>query len=411
MKKALLAALLFVGALFVPLRPAAATDTELMCSQTSVYEPTEGLGSPEQAELNQDLYIPFHETACPGTVGKLAFTATSEAYAISALQNRQIPGRVPIKPSFFIGVDQPLASYDWATATSSLSKPAEQATPVYHLPLLMDAFVVTANIPCSNPSNQPLKLTPLTLSLIYSGAVTRWGDQALRAPDNNNDINKTPGDNAWLEGCGSPIVVAARQGAVWSNAVLKDYMAKRNPLFAPYKERDRLAIWPPTLHVACSAPTEADMAGCALLSGSISYMRYATAQANGLTPVLLANGNDQTPPPALSTTDTWPSGCTSAVAVGDLTVPQLATPLGMATDFSNFSLTYGKNGYAMCAFSYVVSLANGPGGTELKHIVPWRDHLRIMWFDSPQESLKSYGYAPVPPALVSLIRNTQPLTG
>lgn len=372
--------------------PAARATATLVCEANDPQRPADGeihaVGSHEHWVLQQDVFIPEHGNRCPQTVGKLGFTSMPEPSAISALQSRQ-----PWAP--FIGLNQPLSASDWALAVTSSNNPALDASVIWHLPLMIDGFVVTANVPCTRPVGATVTLTSLTLSLIYSGVVTRWNDRALVE------------HNPWLASCGAPIRVGVRQDASWSNAVLKDYLSKQNPLFVPLKERDRLDEWPATLFPACGGSNENHMVSCSLLSGGISYMRHQTALANGLSPVLLTNGSGATPPPTLNPSDLWPSGCLDAVP-NSITEPRTYSPAGFALDWSTFSMTNGT-GYPLCGFGYVVSLTDHSAFTVAQRDA-WRDHFKVMWSNTAQDWLKDYGYAPLPGFLADNVRASVPLT-
>lgn len=396
-----------LGAAVIPVEPAAA-DVVLKCDANNPLRPAngaiEGMGSAEQWQLHQELFIPVHENRCPQTVEKVRFTETSEAIAIQTLQRRWVPNTSPAKPALFIGVNQPLTFDEWNVATQSSNNPGiliGAGTLVYHFPLMMDAFVVVANVGCFNPNNDPIILDPLTLSLIYSGAITRWNDTVLRQK------------NPWLSNCSGPIKISVRDGEAWSNAVIKDYMSKRNPAFIPLKTREQLGVWPGTLDISCHGASDLQMAICASGTGSISYMRYATAVANGLTPVKLENNKGLTPSPATGG-EAWPSGCAAAVPnpgnLGTQTVNgyQLLAGATMALDWSQFSLTYGEAGYAMCAMSFVVTLNTGPTGTSQMEADAWKDHFRVMWAPEQQAVIKDYGYAPIPSNIVTNIVNSEP---
>lgn len=339
----------------------------LHCDTKPANGPVTGSGSAEHAELQANEYIPAHETRCAQTVGTVTFTQTPESVAIARFQ---------AGIDELVGLNQPLSTPEWWSRVS------------HHLPLMIDGFVVAANVPCTNLAGTPVKFSARTLSLVYLGAISSWGHPVLVA------------DNPWLLGCGAPIHRAAKFGLAWSTAVFKDYLSKGNPAFDVYEERSQLDAWPPTTNISCAGSSEADMVACLSTAGTISYVRYATAKANGLTPLLLTNGDGATPPPAANTTDTWPSNCPAAVPVELRT----ATALGPQLDWSTFSMTNGK-GYPLCGFGYIVTQhplnQYGQAGYE-----NWKDHLRIMWSDTQQLALKDYGYAPLPAFQLAAIRNS-----
>ena len=383
-------------ALLLPGR--ASADLPLVCTQNSANDPADGAvvaaGTREHWLLQQELFIPNHENLCPQTVGKVQFTDAPDDVTIEAYGLRDV---------HFAGLNQPLSTVDYATILGVLT-----------FPLMIDGVVMTANLPCSAAATNTLKLDPVSLAAIYSGVVTRWNDPVL--------LQRNP----WIESCNTLIKVSIRQDEAWSNYVLKDYLSKRNPLFTPLKERGRLGEWPLTLFPACGGSNEDHMASCALLSGSISYMRYATAAANGLTPVELSNGADEMPNntadaypnPNRLPGELWPSGCQDAVIAAstpinaDYLQKAALSPhtslVGAQLDWSTFSMTYNSRGYALCGMGLIETFA-GFGSTmpEASHNA-WVDHLRLMWSDAMQEQLKDYGYAPLPDALQNTVLNSLP---
>lgn len=367
-------------ATLVSVVPAEATDVTLLCPPDPGPGQVQGMGTAEHMFLQEKIFFSIHEQRCLPTAGKVQWSQTPESVALAGVQGGTLE---------YAGMIQPLSAQEWTSRTG-----------LYTLPLMIDGFVVTAKIPCSNPTGQPVKLDPLSLSLIYSGVVTTWGHRALTEK------------NPWLATCGAPIKVSVREGPAWSNAALKDYMSKRNPAFIPYKQRDRLHEWPGLVDVNCQGSTEDHMVACALISGSISYMRYQTAAANGLTPVLLANQRENDYDPPASPGQGWPSGCqTAAMAMAPVgstpvNVPQpfTASELGLQIDWSTYSLTYPGDGYALCAAAFIITQRPiGDTAQQAGAMMAFKNHLRIMFDVNPQLALTSYGYAPLPETIRAMI--------
>lgn len=399
MKKKTVIVLVAASLLALLLPGRASADLPLVCTQNNPNDPANGevlgAGTREHRQLQQELFIPQHGNLCPETVGKVQFTEAPDDVTIEAYGLRDI---------HIAGLNQPLSTVDYATILGVLT-----------FPLMIDGVVLTANIPCSAAGTNTLKLDPVSLSAIYSGVVVRWNDPVL--------LQRNP----WLQNCGTLIKVSVRQDEAWSSYLLKDYLSKRNPLFTPLKERGRLGEWPRTLFPACGGSSESHMASCALVSGSISYMRYATAVANSLTPVELSNGSDQDPlasaadpypNPNRQPGDLWPSGCQDALLVAsppinaDYVQKAAKSPhtsvAGSQLDWSTFSMTYNSRGYALCGMGLIQTFASfGSTNSEASHNA-WVDHLRLMWSDDMQERLKDYGYAPLPDAHQNIVLSSLP---
>jgi phosphate transport system substrate-binding protein len=353
--------------------------------------PTSGGGVNEQRVLQNDLFIPTHETECPTASGTISYEDMTEPEAVLALQNRQ---------KMFIALNQPMTTDEWAIAVAARNNPGIRPSAIFHLPMMIDGFVVTAKVSgCPVPDG--VKLNPLSLSLIYSGAIGVWGDPVLVK------------DNPTLAGCNTRISVGVRNGDAWSTAVLKDYMSKRNPLFAAYKQRDLLSSWPGALDIDCLGFSDDGMATCASGAGAIAYLPYRTAKAYGLSVAQLINGKDQYIAPAVASTDGWPSNCPAAVPQTDLMSPgtvlsaQTTAPATMLADWSTFSMTFGT-GYPMCGMSFIATYF-GPGGANPEWTASQRenmkDHLQLMARADMQSELQARGYSPLPAGLATNVRN------
>ncbi|HEX7166699.1 MAG TPA: hypothetical protein VF230_06940 [Acidimicrobiales bacterium] len=351
--------------------PARADHMTLFCAAGEVY----GQGAVEHRVLQNELYIPEHENECVDVAGSITFDAAPQADAVLDFQNRR---------TMFLGTTEPLKRDEWAWAVTSRNNPLVRLSTLHHLPLFIGGFAVTANTgACSSMVPGGVKLGPVSLSAIYSGVATTWGDATIVK------------DNPSLALCTERIEVSVRDGATWSTATLKDYIAKGSPAFSPYKERELLASWPPTLGVSCRAFDDLGMRTCGLHAGAISYMPYKIAKAAGL-PIALMETSSRPPqwkhPAEDPVNHSWPSNCPDAVPTG-LNYPQT---LG---DWSTFSMTYSAAGYPICAFGYTLAFqtpyaANNAWSTfQTRNL---KDHLRVMFSSRMQDALPARGYAPLP---------------
>ena len=375
----LLAALLVASLLVTA--PASADHIVFNCGGGEV----SGQGVSEHRVMHDELWIPIHENECPGVAGALGFTVASDVDAIEDFQNRR---------TMFLGLNAPLRPEEWAVAVSSRNNPGARSSTIHHLPMFIGGFVVTANLRTCPSPNGGVKLDPTALSAIYGGVATTWGDPV---------IVQVHQDNLVLANCTEAIQVSVRDGAAWSNLVLKDYMSKRNPAFIPYKDRERLGSWPPGLDDDCRGFDDTGMRICGQHAGAISYMPYRTAKLAGLPIVKLANGQNpsQYPSPAVNDTDTWPSRCPAAVPSGSQFPPTLA-------DWSTFSMTYG-NGYPLCGLSFAIAFQTpraANGGWPDFQARSIKNHLTVMVSDDTQLALPSRGYAPLPQTALDLVRGS-----
>jgi len=367
---AIAVALAFLGTVLVP-TPAHA---KFRCADP---EAADGLGSREHRDLQYDLWIPEHEAKCAAAVGLISFAQKNEPDAIADFVNRR---------TLWLGLNQPLATTDWRTAMTSNS--FSSYTYVYHMPMLMQGFVVTTNISTCTTPKGGVRFTPLTLSLVYSGVIRTWGDPLLEREQATRE----------LAGCTERISIGVRDGNAWSNHVLKDYMSKQNPVFEGYEKRELLSTWPGVLDITCRGFSDPGMAACGNNVGSIAYMPYTAAKAANLTLARLANKSGKFEPPVTDPSHTWPSNCEKAVpGAVSLDRPEFLPPFSV--DWSTVSLTYPSQGYALCAFHYAVAVQSPQGNYSPYSAKNMEDHLEVMISKPVQQKLTQYGYAPLPEAL------------
>lgn len=378
MRRALLAAVVALAGVVIWAAPAHAFCIDVPPDGT--HPPVFGQGANEHRILEDDIYIPAHEADCPQSVGAVTYDTVPEPTAILAFQNRT---------TMWISINGALSASEYAIAVGSRSSPGVNATTFHQLPQFLQGFAVVTNVTavsgCSAPGG--VKLSPKTLARIYSGLIATW---------NNADI---VADNPGMTGCNERISVAVRDGAAFSNYVLKDYMSNDLPLFAAYTQRELLAMWPGSLDISCRGFSDSGMATCAGNAGAISYMPYRTAVDSGLQLAQIKNGSGAYTPPAASTTTRWPENCQSALPAFRNTT----------LDYSTFKVTYQASGYGLCGLNFVVAFVNMTGANtkwNRAQAIHLKDHLLLMVNDTNQDLLSDYGWAPLPPSFRTSVRGS-----
>ena len=334
-----------------------------------------GVGSATQERVHASLYQPEYFKWCPQAQGQVTYRGTGDAAALRAALDRSNP---------FFAVDQPLAPVQKAQVEFDTSSVRNRSSRINHIPILVNGFAVGYNLQ-SCAGAPPVKLTPTTLSLVYSGLITQWNDSALVR------------DNPNLATCAQRIKVAVRSDAAGPTLIFKDYLSKGNPAFAALKQSEANTQWPPLLTPTCRGLGESGMASCLSDPGSIAYVESSVASARGVTPALLSNLKGEFLPPAKGA-DAWPSNCSAAAA-------SAVTPPTTEEDWSVVSLTYPPSGYGLCAFTYELVFTNMAAAYfvtlstgQVRNTV---DYIGTMLRDGVQSKLPSFGYAPLPATVLA----------
>jgi phosphate transport system substrate-binding protein len=98
-----------------------------------------------------------------------------------------------------------------------------------HIPTVMGAVVVTYNVP---GVAKGLKLSPETLTQIYQGKITSWGDPKLAK------------DNAGIKLPSKPIIVVHRSDGSGTTSIFTDYLSAVSPEWAKKVGKGASVRWP-----------------------------------------------------------------------------------------------------------------------------------------------------------------------
>ena len=313
-----------------------------------------GLGSLVVGGAIQSVFYPSFQAECPQWAGGFHYAGGTDELAIaSAIEAHRFA---------FAGLDRYLTASEYAQNQGALQFPVD-----------VQPLVVTYNLP-DNPACQgSVRLSSITLSLIFSGQVKSWDDAKI--------VNQPGGANPNLAGCAVPILVAHDVGV--ATYVLKDYLSKRGPQWNAYKQSQLLSAWPGNPTVACTANGSRAMALCVLgRPGTIGYGFYGDISGAGLPIASVDNSAGQFP------ADSPVAGCTTAAAT-DPAVP--ATP---NADWSSASLTDWAQGYPICAFNFMVTSSDPcPGYVPGYGLKAWLD---AVLSDYSQGQLAARGISPLP---------------
>lgn len=368
----------FVIGLLLALAPLVPRAEAALPEACTIPQSVVGVGSATQERVHAGLFQPAYYGWCPAAQGTVTYRGIGDAAAVRAALDRANP---------FFASDQPLTSVQKAQIERDTSALRNRSSNINHIPVLVNGFAVGYNL-ASCPGVAPVRFTPTTLSLVYSGAVTQWNDSALVR------------DNPGLAGCAQRIKPAVRSDAAGPTLIFKDYLSKGNPVFTALKQNEANTQWPPLLTPTCRGVGESGMASCLSEPGSVAYVEWSVAHARGVTPALLSNLSGAFSAPS-GAGENWPTNCSAAAA-------SAVVPPTTEADWSVVSLTYPLNGYPLCAFTYELVFTDmgaayfvtlSPG--QVRNVV---DYIGTMLRDDVQARLPAHGYAPVPPSVLATAR-------
>jgi ABC-type phosphate transport system substrate-binding protein len=377
---AVLAAAGLLVALAAGVLPARAFPLGGFCDKNRAPDYIEGQGTRSHLSLTYRLWLPSYYAKCRKMTGTILYYGTSDSYGARAMHQRigLFYGRdIPLTP-----VEQQLIQGDLPSTSLDYIGLRGRIDDVQHIPVYVGALSVAYNLNCLS---SPLRLRGEALAAIFAGVIKTWDDPLL--------LRDTPK----LAACKNRAVkLAVRSDESGASTVLKDYLAKRAPIWRPYLLPQLNTSWPPTANIVCKGYGEDGVAGCvASRQGAVGYTSVRAATTLGLQQAYLDNQAGQYAPPSLA-------GCQKAAEA----TPPPATSTG---DWSNVSLTNPTSGYAVCSLSYILiwlhpDRAYGPINVGLEQVANLRDYMRTILSDPIQAKLPVHGVAPLPSAWRSLSR-------
>jgi ABC-type phosphate transport system substrate-binding protein len=305
-------------------------------------------GPASQLAVHSDVFEPAFARACRIGSGLLTYLGTGEQAGINAVLDRRAERA-------FGTADIPLSPVEKAQADFDLRAPDKRnrTTSIHQIPLMVSITSVAYNLTSCSISR--LNLRSPTLSAIFAGTINTWNDPLLAR------------DNPALATCKYPIRLIKRADFAGSTATFKDYLSKRSPQWAYYKQPAQNQVWP-TLTNACPALDEDGMADCILSTqNSIGYIQYHVARTAHLKTALLDNVTSQAETdPSRAFIAPSPAGCTEAarsavippgvekrqIPVTSFFTYETQSVSPTRGDWSTVSLTDAPAGYPLCSFSY-----------------------------------------------------------
>ena len=237
--------------------------------------------------------------------------------------------------------------------------------PVFHIPTVLGAVVVTYNLA---EVTQPLQLTSEVLAGIYLGKIKKWDDAAIKKI---NPKAALPSKD---------ILVAYRSDGSGTTGVFTDYLAKVSPEWKSSVGQGKSVKWPVGIGGKGNEGVTGVVKGT---PGAIGYVELIYAKQNALPVSFLKNKSGSFVEPS-------PKSVSAAAAGAMKTIP---------ADF-RVSITdaTGKDAYPISAFTYllVYPKMDAEKGKVMKAFLHWA-------MKEGQKMAEPLQYAPLPSALVGKV--------
>lgn len=261
----------------------------------------------------------------------------------------------------FAGSDAPMKDSELAKASGK----------IVHIPAAMGAVVMAYNLP---ELTGELKLTPETITKIFSGKITRWDDPALLAL--NPNLLQVAVNNPY-------ILTVQRSDGSGTTAIFTEYLCKISAEWNEKVGQGKSVDWPTGL----AAKGNEGVTGVIRQNpGAIGYVEMTFASANGMRMALVQNKKGSFIHPSVETV--------TAAAV------DLVIPADMRMSIVNEG---GKKAYPISSFTYLLipqTLPKGKG-QDLIDFVKWS-------VVTGQDYARELHYAPLPKKVVQQIQSTFP---
>jgi phosphate transport system substrate-binding protein len=257
---------------------------------------------------------------------------------------------------------------DFGATDAPMSDAELQKAPgIQHIPTVMGAVVVIANLPSVK---QALKFTPETLAAIFLGKITKWSDPALAK------------DNAGVKLPDEPVTVVHRSDGSGTSYVWTDYLTKVSPAWKAGPGTGKSVSWP----VGLGGKGNEGVTGMVLQTeGAIGYVELAYANQNKLTPAVLKNREGAWVKASL---DSVSAAAAKAEIPDDYRVSITDAP--------------GKDAYPVSSFTYLLVYKDQPDakkGATLVNFLWWAIH-------DGQKTAAALDYAPLPKPVVHKLEGT-----
>ncbi|GAC1415701.1 MAG: phosphate ABC transporter substrate-binding protein PstS [Actinomycetota bacterium] len=299
-----------------------------------------GVGASFANNAHQKVFVPSFASSCAKE--PVTYTAGGSGKGIAAFINRT---------SYLTGSDDPLGIDQTACADLDLgyasnacgADPKTRIDAMQTIPIALGAVTASYNLSnCGITANEAVKLRSPVLAAIYSGLVKTWNDPLIVA------------DNAHLANCAKDIKLIVRSDVSGTTFAWKDYLSKRNPQFAAYKQNAKNLDWP-LLDLGLGTVTRGNgNGGVATLvkktPGALGYVELSATKAAGNNFALIDGPHAQ-----FVSADTGKTANCELAGQGATLPPSTLSP-----GWDTLSITDTPNplAYPACTFTYILAHNN-----------------------------------------------------
>ena len=244
---------------------------------------------------------------------------------------------------------------------------AKSTTPIFHIPTVLGAVVITYNLP---EVKSPLQLTPEVVADAFLGKITKWNDEKIQKL---NPKAKLP-DTA--------IMIVHRSDGSGTSAVFTDYLSKVSPEWKEKVGTSTSVKWPAGL----GGKGNEGVTGLLKQSpGALGYVELTYAISNQLPTALLKNK----------------AGKFVEATTQSVTAAAAASAKSMPKDFRvSITNAEGKDAYPISSFTYllVYGKMDAKKGSKITAFMNWA-------LNGGQDMAEPLHYAPLPKHMISAVKS------
>ncbi|NDD90980.1 phosphate ABC transporter substrate-binding protein PstS [bacterium] len=245
---------------------------------------------------------------------------------------------------------------------------AKASTPVVHIPTVLGAVVLSANLP---GVKAVLKLTPEVIADIFLGKIQKWNDSKIAALNGGVTLPAMA------------ILPVYRADGSGTTSIFTDYLVKVSPEFKASVGSGKSVKWPAGLG---GKGNEGVTGVIKQTPGAIGYVELIYAESNKLEVAQIKNPSGQYVTPSLESVTAAAQGALKSI------------PADYRVSITNAS---GKKAYPISGFTYLLVPARGkaPKQQFIKDLLLWA-------VTEGQKTAPSLSYAPLPQELARKVQKS-----
>jgi phosphate transport system substrate-binding protein len=360
--------------------------TVLPVPPASASEPVNGGGSTWsavaieqwQADVAREgLTVNYQATG--STAGRDGYIAGTYDFAVS---------EIPFQPKYCTTPSDP------STCTDEQTEPGLQSRPFAYMPIVAGGTSLLYNLRINGSQFISLRLTPKTLTQIFTGVITNWDNPAIGAENPNVDFPNQPiTPVVRSDGAGTTADITAFMGfedpADWNAYCTREGIQWSGPVCPPTSQ------YPASGNMAAEDGSDgvANYVAAPYNNGAIGYAEAAYGESRGVPLASLQNA---------AGVYTQPTAKAVAVALTRAVIYQSSSPFVNNTE--NLTGVYANpdpRTYPMSSYSYMIvpittaAPFDSSKGATLSQFI-------LYFLCQGQQEAAPLGYSPLPPNLVEI---------